>query len=78
MKYFKYAKTDCCNFQQTVVHNKDCVRTNYCWMTCRKCTMHPDIDLGCFYFVNVVLPYNKKLEAEWRAENPILNLSQPF
>lgn len=77
MEFFKHAKSNCAHFQQTVIHHKDCVRTNYCWLQSKTCEMHPDVDLGCFYFVNVVLPLNKTLQAKWRVENPIMGSFTP-
>ena len=34
--------------------------------------------MGCFYFVNAVLPLDKVLESKWLAVNPVLLGRTPF
>ena len=58
----------CANYSSTGPFNK----IHYCWLAGSKCCLHPDIDMGCFYFVNAVLPLDKKLQAQWLEANPPL------
>jgi hypothetical protein len=61
--FFKFAKGHCCNYSQVGPNGK----SHYCWQEGCTCMLHPSVDMGCFYFVNAVLPLNKELEAKWLA-----------
>ena len=66
--YFKFAKNNCCNYSSSGPFGK----SHYCWLIGNICYLHPDINMGCFYFVNAVLPLDKVLESKWLAANPPL------
>lgn len=67
MKYWKYAQSACSHYNKNGPDGKK----DYCFQEGIKCNLHPAVDMGCYFYVNCVLPANKKLEAEWQTENPV-------
>jgi hypothetical protein len=72
--FFRFAKNNCCNYSSSGPFDK----SHYCWEIGGKCYLHPDIDMGCFHFVNNVLPLDKELEAKWLEANPPLVEQKKF
>jgi hypothetical protein len=64
---FQLAQRGCCNYSANGPNGKK----HYCWLEGIICKLHPDKDMGCFHFVNAVLPNHPKAEAQWRAANPL-------
>jgi hypothetical protein len=62
--FFRFARKNCCNYSETGPNQKP----HYCWLNGCTCELHPDIDMGCLYFVNAVLPLDKALESKWLSQ----------
>jgi len=64
MPYFKYAKSNCCNFG-----NGPNKKANFCWLEPggdNLCLLYHDGNATCDWFIHAVLLSNKDLKRQWQ------------